>query len=102
MSETETQDAGIGHNSGDDAQQDNAEVRDVGGIAGARLKSFLERVERLNDEKSAIAEDIKEIYAEAKGVGFDAKTLRKIVALRKRMQRNGARRMSCCHFTCQQ
>jgi uncharacterized protein (UPF0335 family) len=71
-----TDDAGIGHNSGDDAS-------DVGGVAGKRLESFFQRIERLDEEKSAIAEDIKEIYAEAKGVGFDAKTMRKIMRLRK-------------------
>lgn len=49
----------------------------------ARLKSFVERVERLEEEKAAIAEDIKEVYGEAKGSGFDVKTLRKIVSLRK-------------------
>lgn len=63
---------GIGHNS-----------EGVGGIAGERLRSFIERVERLEEEKSALAEDIREVYAEAKGVGFDAKTMRKIVKLRK-------------------
>jgi len=61
--------------------QDN--TKDVGGVAGARLLSFVERIERLEQEKSAIMEDIKEVYAEAKGVGFDVKTMRKIVKLRK-------------------
>ena len=56
---------------------------DVGGIAGERLKSFIERVERLEEEKRALAEDIKEVYAEAKGVGFDAKIMRQIVKIRK-------------------
>lgn len=51
---------------------------------GARLRSFIERVERLEEEKKVLAEDIKEIYAEAKGQGFDVKTMRKIVALRKK------------------
>ena len=60
-----------------------AEAQDVGGVAGQRLRSFIERVERLEEEKAHMMEDIKEIYAEAKGVGFDAKTMRKIVALRK-------------------
>ncbi|MCB1529492.1 MAG: DUF2312 domain-containing protein [Rhodospirillales bacterium] len=57
--------------------------KDVEGIAGKRLKSFVERIERLEEEKAALAEDIKEVYAEAKAVGFDAKTMRKIVSLRK-------------------
>ena len=48
-----------------------------------RIRSFIERVERLTEEKQALAEDIKEVYAEAKGVGFDTKTLRQIVKLRK-------------------
>ncbi|MGB0720186.1 MAG: DUF2312 domain-containing protein [Bdellovibrionales bacterium] len=59
------------------------ETRDVGGVAGDRLRSFIERIERLEEEKAHLAEDIKEVYAELKGVGFDAKTVRKIVSLRK-------------------
>jgi uncharacterized protein (UPF0335 family) len=59
------------------------DVQDVGGVAGARLKSFIERIERLEEEKSAIASDIKDVYAEAKGTGFDTKTIRKIITLRK-------------------
>lgn len=59
------------------------ETKEVGGVAGARLKSFIERVERLEEEKSGIADDIKDVYAEAKGVGFDTKTMRKIISLRK-------------------
>lgn len=51
----------------------------VGGNAGARLKSFVERIIRLEDEKKALGEDVKEIYAEAKSVGFDTKILRKVV-----------------------
>lgn len=64
-------------------ESESGEARDVGGVAGQRLRSFIERVERLEEEKSALMEDIKEVYAEAKGVGFDAKTMRKIVSLRK-------------------
>ena len=71
--------AGIGHNS--DTEEDKAQ--DVGGVAGQRLSSFIERIERLEEEKAALMEDIKEVYAEAKGVGFDVKTMRKIIALRK-------------------
>jgi uncharacterized protein (UPF0335 family) len=56
---------------------------DAGGIAGERLKSFIERIERLEEEKRALAEDIKEVYSEAKGVGFDVKTIRNIVRIRK-------------------
>ena len=60
-----------------------AETKDVGGVAGDRLRSFIERIERLEEEKAHLAEDIKEVYAELKGVGFDAKTVRKVVSLRK-------------------
>ena len=56
---------------------------DVGGIAGERLKSFIERIERLEEEKKTIAEDIKEVYAEAKGTGFDTKIMRQIIRIRK-------------------
>lgn len=61
----------------------NEETKDVGGVAGKRLLSFIERIERLEEEKSALAEDIKEVYGEAKAVGFDAKTMRKVVKIRK-------------------
>lgn len=52
-------------------------------VAAGRLRSFIERVERLEEEKSVIAGDIKEVYAEAKGEGYDTKTLRQVVRLRK-------------------
>lgn len=61
----------------------DGEARDVGGVAGQRLRSFIERIERLEEEKAALMEDLKEVYGEAKGVGFDVKTMRKIVSLRK-------------------
>ncbi len=53
------------------------------GVAGDRLLSYIERVERLEEEKAALAADIREVYAEAKGEGFDVKTMRAIVKLRK-------------------
>ena len=59
------------------------EAGDVGGVSGARLKSFIERVERLAEEKTAIAEDMRDVYGEAKASGFDPKVMRKIVSLRK-------------------
>ncbi len=58
-------------------------MADVGGVAADRLRSFVERIERLEEEKATIAADIKEVYAEAKGTGFDIKTLRQIIILRK-------------------
>ncbi len=58
-------------------------MADVGGVAGAQLKSFIERIEQLEEEKAALAADIREVYAEAKGTGFEPKTMRQIVRLRK-------------------
>jgi uncharacterized protein (UPF0335 family) len=58
-------------------------MADVAGVAGDRLKSFIERIERLEEEKRALAEDIKEVYAEAKGTGFDTKIMRQLIKLRK-------------------
>ena len=53
-------------------------------VAAGQLRAFIERIERLEEDKQAIADDIKEVYAEAKGNGYDVKVLRKVVALRKR------------------
>jgi uncharacterized protein (UPF0335 family) len=56
---------------------------DVGGIAGERLKSFIERIERLEEERRALGSDIKEVFAEAKGSGFDPKIMRQVIRLRR-------------------
>jgi len=56
---------------------------DVGGVAVERLKSFIERIERLEEEKRALSGDIKEVYAEAKGTGFEPKIMRQIIKIRK-------------------
>jgi uncharacterized protein (UPF0335 family) len=53
-------------------------------FAHGQLKSIVERIERLEEEKRTIAADIKEVYAEAKGHGFDTKILRKVISLRKK------------------
>lgn len=53
-------------------------------VAAGQLRAIIERIENLEEERKEIAEQIKEIYAEAKGNGFDTKTLRKVVQLRKR------------------
>lgn len=58
-------------------------MADVGGVAVERLRTIVERVERLEEEKANIAADIREVFSEAKGAGFDAKTLRQVVKLRK-------------------
>ena len=52
-------------------------------VAQDQLRAFIERIERMEEEKKAISDDIKEIYAEAKGSGFDTKVLRQIVRIRK-------------------
>lgn len=67
----------IGHNSGEVSKKTKA-----GPVSADRLKSFVERIEKLEEERKAIGGDIKDIYSEAKGIGFDTKTLRKIVSLR--------------------
>lgn len=51
---------------------------------GEHLKAYVERIERLEDEKRAMAEDIKEVYSEAKGTGYDAKIIRKLVSIRRK------------------
>lgn len=52
-------------------------------VAAAQLRAFIQRIEGLESEKASIADDIKEVYAEAKGTGFETKAIRAIVALRK-------------------
>tara|TARA_B100000676_G_C17774801_1_gene678682 strand:- start:182 stop:427 length:246 start_codon:yes stop_codon:yes gene_type:complete len=58
-------------------------MAEVGGVAGDRLRTIIERIERLEDEKKALSDDIREVYSEAKGAGFDIKIIRQIVRLRK-------------------
>ncbi len=59
------------------------ETTEVGGITGERLRSIVERIERLEEEKKALSSDIKDIFAEAKSAGFDVKVLRAVIRLRK-------------------
>lgn len=54
-----------------------------GGISGERLRSFIKRIEKLEEDKTAVGQDLKEVYSEAKGTGFDVKIIRQIVRLRK-------------------
>lgn len=65
---------GPGHNSGDTA---------IGGIAGEALRQFITRIEQLEEEKKALSADIKDVYAQAKGQGFETKIMRKIVSMRR-------------------
>jgi uncharacterized protein (UPF0335 family) len=58
-------------------------MADVVGVASERLRSFIERIERLEEEKSSLNGDIKEVYAEAKGNGFEPKIMRQIIKIRK-------------------
>ena len=58
-------------------------MTDVGGIARERLRAIIERIERLEEEKAALADDIREIFLEAKSAGFDVRILRQVIRLRK-------------------
>ena len=55
----------------------------VGGIAGEQLRAFIERIERLEEEKKDVQEQIKEVFSEAKGAGFDVRIMRQLLRLRK-------------------
>ncbi|MRX32824.1 DUF2312 domain-containing protein [Aminobacter sp. MDW-2] len=55
-------------------------------IAAGQLRAFIERIERLEEEKKTVADDIKDVYAEAKGTGFDTKAIRTLIRLRKQDQ----------------
>jgi uncharacterized protein (UPF0335 family) len=59
-------------------------MADSGGVAAGQLKSFIERIERLEEEKKGIADDIRDVFAEAKGSGFDTKIMRQVIRLRKK------------------
>ncbi|WP_313027079.1 DUF2312 domain-containing protein [Brucella sp.] len=63
---------------------DKAEEVSSNVIAVGQLRSFIERIERLEEEKQTVADDIKDVYGELKGSGFDAKTVRAIIRLRKK------------------
>ena len=58
-------------------------MTDVGGITAEQLKAYIERIERLEEEKAAIAADVREVFAEAKANGFDVKIMRQVIRLRK-------------------
>ncbi len=80
-------DAGSGRDRSDKRTGEMFPDEDTGqSVAAGQLRSIIERVERLEEEKQTIADDIKDIYAEAKGNGFDVKAIRTIVRLRKKDQ----------------
>lgn len=64
-------------------KEDDEKNNIIGGIAVDRLRSLIERVERLEEEKAGIASDIRDIFTEAKGAGFDTKAMRACIKLRK-------------------
>lgn len=59
-------------------------MTDAHGVARDQLRAFIERIERLEEEKKTIADDIKDVYGEAKGCGFDTKILKQVISLRKK------------------
>jgi uncharacterized protein (UPF0335 family) len=71
---------------------------ETGGIAADRLRSIVERIERLEEERKALAGDIKDIYAEAKSAGFDKRVLRQVVAIRKADPAEVAEQEALLHF----
>jgi uncharacterized protein (UPF0335 family) len=58
-------------------------MANVGNIAAEQLRSYIERIERLEEEKKSLGDDIRDVFAEAKGNGFDTKTMRQVLKLRK-------------------
>ena len=62
---------------------DSSSIDVLNGTAQTQLKAIIERLERLEEDKAAVMTDLKEVYAEAKGEGFDVKILRKVVRIRK-------------------
>ena len=62
---------------------DSSNIDTLSSTAQAKLKSLIERIERLEEDKASVAGDLKEVYAEAKGEGFDSKIIRKVIRLRK-------------------
>lgn len=66
-----------------DFNREDAPEAEVGGIAGDRLRSIIERVERLEEERKALAGDIKDIFTEEKSAGFDVKIIKQIIRERK-------------------
>ena len=65
-------------------QAKSEDTTQTGGIAADRLRSIIERIERLEEERKALGSDIKDIFAEAKSAGFDVKVLRQLISIRKK------------------
>ena len=74
---------GIGHNSGSEDDTFSVSDEQLQKATDDRLRLLIERIERLEEEKKGVSDDIKDVYAEAKAVGYDPKIMRQIVRLRK-------------------
>ena len=59
-------------------------MAETGGVAAGQLRSFIERIERLEEEKKGLSDDIRDVFAEAKGNGFDTKVMRQVIRIRKK------------------
>ena len=59
-------------------------MAETGGVAAGQLRSFIERIERLEEERKSISDDIRDVFGEAKGTGFDTKVMRQVIRLRKK------------------
>ena len=59
-------------------------MADTGGVAAGQLRAFIERIERLEEEKKGLSDDVRDVFAEAKGSGFDTKIMRQVIRLRKK------------------
>ena len=64
--------------------EENQEIKDVNGVDASRLLSFIEKIERLEEDKKAIQSDIKDVFDEAKSANFDVKAMKEIIKLRKK------------------
>lgn len=97
----ESTEPGIGHNSdGAEKTQEKPKTKtgiDTMGITGDQLKSYIERIEKLEEEKANIGADIREVYSEAKANGFDTKVMRQLVRLRKMDQQDRAEQEELLH-----
>ena len=62
---------------------DGITTQNIGGIQGDRLRSFIERIERLHEEREALSNDVRDVFAEAKGTGFDVKIMREVLKIRR-------------------
>lgn len=74
----------MAHTSDGKSRPNEPSGADAHGVARDQLRAFVERIERLEEEKKTIADDIKDVYGEAKGMGFDTKILKRVIALRKK------------------